>query len=337
MNRSYFRVFALVVGIALILSFIQLPYYITKPGMAQELQPIIEVENGFSEEGSFMLTTVKMGKANPFSYLWAHVSDFHMIYPTEDIRREGESDTEYTNRQLHLMEDSKESAVIVAYNYAKKDVHYKYNGIYVMSLIEGMPAEDKLEPGDRIVKVDGKELQTAEGFIEYVGQKREGDQITLSYQREGNELTTQISIVPFPDNPTKIGVGIALVTDREVTTEPNIVIDTEKIGGPSAGLMFALEIYNQLIEEDMTRGLQIAGTGSIDDAGKVGRIGGISQKIVAADSSGVDIFFAPNEEGIEGSNYKEAIATAKKINTDMKIIPVDYFEDAVKYLETIRE
>ncbi|MBD8068408.1 SepM family pheromone-processing serine protease [Bacillus sp. PS06] len=337
MNKSYFRILTILVGIVVILTFVQLPYYITKPGMAQELHPIIQVEDGYGEEGSFMLTTVRMGKANIFTYLYAKMSEFHMIYPTEDIRREGESDSEYTNRQLHLMEDSQESAVIVAFHHANKKVDYKYNGIYVMSIVAGMPAEGKLKPGDRIYEVDGKQFHTSDEFIEYVSTKEEGEEIQLTIERDGSERSESISISPFPDDPKKVGVGIALVTDREVTTEPEVKIDTEQIGGPSAGLMFSLEIYNQLVEEDITNGYQIAGTGSIDDTGKVGRIGGISQKIVAADSSGVDIFFAPNEEGAKGSNYNEAVATAKKIKSEMKIVPVDTFSDAREYLESIKK
>ncbi len=335
LNKGFVRTFMIGAVLAVLLTFIQLPYYITKPGIAQELHPIIEVENGYDEAGSFMLTTVRMGKANIFTYLWAKTSEFHMIYPKEAIRREGESDAEYTNRQLYLMEGSKESAVTVAYNFANKPISYRYHGIYVMSVVPDMPAEKELKAGDRIYRVDGQDFQTADEFIQYVSNKKEGEQVELTYERDGNELVTFLPIVPFPQDTSKVGVGISLVTDREVITDPNITIDTEKIGGPSAGLMFSLEIYNQLVEEDITRGLKIAGTGSINDQGEVGRIGGISQKIVAADHSNVDIFFAPNEKGSPNSNYVEALDAAKKIKTDMIIVPVDTFEDALQYLKSV--
>jgi PDZ domain-containing protein len=127
------------------------------------------------------------------------------------------------------------------------------------------------------------------------------------------------------------------VTDRELITDPDISLDTNNIGGPSAGLMMTLEIYNQLTEEDYTKGYHVAGTGTIDENGTVGPIGGISQKIVAADKSGAEIFFAPNQNGIAASNYKEAAATAKDIETDMKIVPIDTFDDAVDYLKSLKE
>ena len=114
-------------------------------------------------------------------------------------------------------------------------------------------------------------------------------------------------------------------------------IDAHKIGGPSAGLMFTLEIYNQLVKEDITKGHEIAGTGTINEKGEVGPIGGISQKVVAAHNAGAEIFFAPNENGKEKSNYKDAVKTAKDINTKMKIIPVDTLDDALMYLDKMSE
>ena len=91
-------------------------------------------------------------------------------------------------------------------------------------------------------------------------------------------------------------MGIGLVDDREIISDPKVKIKTESIGGPSAGLMFSLEIYNQLTKNDLTKGHSIAGTGTIDPDGTVGRIGGIDKKVVAADNEGAEIFFAPDDE-----------------------------------------
>ncbi|MFT4416106.1 SepM family pheromone-processing serine protease [Fredinandcohnia humi] len=331
-NKRYIQALLIGIVIAVIGTFIQLPYYVTKPGMAQELDPIINVENGYEEKGEFMLTTIRMGQANIFSFAWAKINKYHKILPINHVRREDESDEEYNNRQLYYMEDSQESAITVAYSYANKPVTVKNHGIYVMKILKGMPAEDSLKPGDRIYAVDGKEVTHQDEFISYVSNKKENDVIKLSIDRNGKEETVTIPIVPFPDQPEKVGIGIELITDQEVITEPKLSIDTEKIGGPSAGLMFSLEIYNQLIEKDLTNGMRIAGTGTIDNDGNVGPIGGIGQKIVAADKSDVDIFFAPNENGAPDSDYREALKTAKDIDSEMKIVPVDTFEDALNYL-----
>lgn len=125
------------------------------------------------------------------------------------------------------------------------------------------------------------------------------------------------------------------MTDRDIVTDPPVRIESDQIGGPSAGLMFALEVYNQLIREDLTKGYRIAGTGTINIDGEVGPIGGISQKVIAAHKAGADIFFAPNERGAKHSNYKEAVKTAKDIGTNMKIVPVDTFDDAVQFLQKL--
>ncbi|HZH61914.1 MAG TPA: SepM family pheromone-processing serine protease [Metabacillus sp.] len=335
-SRTIFRSGLVLAVILLIMSFIKLPFYITQPGMASELESIIKVENGFEdEEGSFSLTTVRFGRANPLTYMWAKLNEFYYIHPLEEIKREDESDKEYMNRQLHMMEISQESAISVAYQKANKKVEYTFHGIYVDGVIKDMPAASVLEVGDRIYKVDSIELQTAEEFIEYVGTKKEGDQVNIMFDREGKQDEAQITLAPFPDQPEKVGLGISLVTDRQMDVEPEIELQTEEIGGPSAGLMMSLEIYNQLTEGDLTRGYQIAGTGTINAEGEVGPIGGISQKIVAADKEGIDIFLAPNGNGNPISNYKEAVETGKKIGTEMKIIPIDSFDEAVEYLQNL--
>lgn len=338
-----------IVVITLCLTFFQLPYYISSPGMATELAPIVKVEGGKEEKGSFSLTTVRIGKANVVQYAWAKVNDYYEVYPEDYIRPDGETDDEYSNRQLHMMENSKEQATVVAYTKAKKDINIKYNGVYVMSVIAGMPAEKVLKTGDRLFSVDNKEMESSEEFINYVSNKQKGDVIKLKLERKGKMMDVEVPLAVFPKEETgekedKVGLGITLVTDRKVDVHPPVQINTEKIGGPSAGLMFSLEIYNQLIDEDLTKGYKIAGTGTIGYDGEVGRIGGIEQKIVAADKSDIEIFFAPNEHGKTRvdengkeilTNYQEALQTAKNIKTNMKIIPVNTFDDAVSYLEKL--
>src|SRR5699024_2694229 len=132
-------------------------------------------------------------------------------------------------------------------------------------------------------------------------------------------------------------IGIKLVTDRHVNVTPKVNFSSGNIGGPSAGLMFALEIYDQLTEEDLTGGLNIAGTGEIDYEGNVHRIGGVDKKVIAAHRKGCDIFFAANENGKKDSNYAVAKQSAEEIDIDMKIIPVDTFEEALTYLKELEK
>jgi Lon-like protease len=335
-KRIYLVAFSIGAIMAVLLTFIKLPYYVTMPGTAQKLDPLVHVKGGDQDDGDFMLTTIRMGRANVISYALAKVRKYYDLYPVEAIKQQGESDEEYTLRQLHMMENSKQTAIAVAYEKAGKPITYKFLGVYVIRVLPDMPASQYLRPGDRIVAVDEKKLQSAEQFIEYVGQKAKGETVKITFERKGKKKTVQLALKPFPENPKRVGIGISLVTDSEIVTNPSVEIKSEEIGGPSAGLMFSLEIYDQLVEEDITKGYTIAGTGTINEKGEVGPIGGISQKIIAADKAGADIFFAPNEKGAKDSNYQEALKTAKDIGTKMKIVPVDTFDDALRYLQTLK-
>ncbi|MGE7876944.1 SepM family pheromone-processing serine protease [Peribacillus muralis] len=337
MNRKmYVRTF-LVVAILLIASALySLPFYVSKPGMAKELEPIIEVSGGDEAKGSFMLTTVRMGRANIYSYLLAKWSKYQELYPENAIRSADETDEEYNIRQLHLMDGSKNNAIKIAYEKAGKEVDYEYLGVYVLDVLEGMPAAKELKAGDQIIQVDDVKFKSAQEFMGYINGKKAGDKVELVYKREETEKKAVLSLQSFKDDPNRVGIGISLDDNRKVTTKPAIAIDSEQIGGPSAGLMFSLEIFNQLTEGDLTKGYDIAGTGTMADDGTVGPIGGIQQKIVAADNSGAEIFFAPNESGAAGSNYEDALIAAKDIGTDMKIVPVDNFDDALAYLNKLK-
>jgi PDZ domain-containing protein len=317
--------------------FYSMPYYVSKPGMAKELAPIITVEGGDKDEGTFMLTTVRMGRANIYSYLQAKIRKYEELYPLDLILNKKETEEEYNARQLHLMDGSKLNAIEVAYRKAGLPVNYKYKGIYVMQVIPNMPADGKLSVGDRIFKVDGQKLASSEKFIEYVSNKQARDQVTLTYLRNKHTKTVTLKLKPFKEDPQKVGIGISLVDDKEIVVDPKVKVNTDEIGGPSAGFMFSLEIYNQLTDGDLTKGYQIAGTGTIEVDGTVGPIGGIEQKIVAADKAGAEIFLAPNEKGIKNSNYKDALKTASEIKTKMKIVPIDTFDEAVSYLEKLKE
>ncbi|MFF2445962.1 SepM family pheromone-processing serine protease [Neobacillus sp. NPDC058068] len=314
-----------------------LPYYVSKPGMAKELGPIITVENGYKDEGNFMLTTVRMGRANIYSYLEAKMRKYEELYPLDMVLNKEETEEEYNVRQLHLMAASKLNAIEVAYRKAGMPIHYNYKGIYVMQVISDMPASGKLQAGDRIFKVDGHQFPSSEEFINYVGKKQAGDKIELTFSRNKATKNVTLSLQQFKEDPKRVGIGISLVDDKDIVVDPKVTVKTDTIGGPSAGLMFSLEIYNQLTKDDLTKGYQIAGTGTIDVDGTVGPIGGIEQKIVAADKAGAEFFLAPNEKGAKNSNYRAAVKTAREIKTKMKIVPIDTFDEAVQYLEKLQE
>ena len=342
-QKKWIRILVIMMILIIGSSFYYLPYYITKPGSAKDLDPMIEVEGGFEDEGKLMLTTVRMGKANIYTYLIASIKKYEHIYPVEEIRSSEETEDEYNVRQLHLMETSKLNAIEVAFQHADKPYSYEYKGVYVLNVYPGMPADEVLKPGDRITAIDGNLFSSSQEFIDYISKKTVGETVGITFTRDGKEQEKQISLAEFSASEGKVGLGIGLVDDKEIITTPKVTMDTEKIGGPSAGLMFSLQLYNELVERDITHGMEIAGTGTISANGTVGRIGGIEQKVIAADKAGVDVFFAPMDiipERIQKSNpdlkpnYEEALKTAEEIGTEMKIVPVKTFEDALEYLDS---
>lgn len=232
---------------------------------------------------------------------------------------------------MFMMENSQHAAMVVAYEAAGKEIEIVPDGVHVIQVEEGLPAEGKVKPGDKITAIDGEKIKDAESLTDYVNEKQKGDVIDLDIERDGETLEEEVDIVPL-ENEDKVGIGIRLVTDETIEAEPEMSFDSGKIGGPSAGLMFSLEVYNQLTEEDITNGSNIVGTGEIDRDGNVLPIGGIDKKVVAADKEGADIFFAPHEGGKQDSNYEVAKETAENIHSEMDVVPVDSFEDALDYL-----
>ncbi|PBB05297.1 SepM family pheromone-processing serine protease [Salimicrobium humidisoli] len=332
-NRKTIIAIVITALITAVLFSYQLPYYVYKPGTAEALDPVIEVDGGYASEGDMHLVTIRGGQATAVQWLLAQFRPYYELMPLEEVRPEGVSEQEYFHAQLQMMETSQEAAQVVAYEAAGKQIDIQYDGVYVMQLVKGMPAADRLQSGDRIVKVDGQEVKESSDLINYVEDKKAGESVSLLIEREKGTLTREVELAPFPDNEEKVGIGISLVTDRSVEVDPEVNVESGEIGGPSAGLMFSLEIYDQLTEYDLTSGKEIAGTGEINYDGEVGKIGGIDKKVVAADEEGASVFFAPNEGGAEDSNYKIAAQTAEDIGTDMKIVPVDTFQEAVDYLK----
>ncbi|MDQ0482777.1 SepM family pheromone-processing serine protease [Guptibacillus hwajinpoensis] len=336
-TKKFTFIWVMIIVVVAAFTFINLPYYVTTPGEAKELDDVINVDGGSEDKGGFMLTTVRVGQANLIQYVWAQFNEYHELIPEELIKREGETDEQYHQRQLDVMANSQTSATIVAYQAADKEIEITNNGVLVTGVIDGMPADGKLKIGDLITRVDDKNIKTTEELLDKLGTYSKSETVNIAFDREGNKKEVEVGFSSFPEpyntEKGKVGVGITgPVTSTSIETDPTIDIKTDQIGGPSAGLMFSLEIYNQLTKEDWTKGYEIAGTGTINEEGEVGPIGGIKQKIVAADSSGAEIFLAP----VAHSNYDDAMEAAEDIKTEMKIVPIETFQDAIDYLKQLK-
>lgn len=337
--------------IACVLFLVPLPYYIYKPGSAEEIKPMVVLHEGAAgasdEKGTFMLTTVRAENARIATYLIAMVHPYHEVGLKEAAYQPGESQNEYTQRQVYVMKSSQSDAIQAAYLHAKIPYKISGDGVMVLRFVEGTLAADVLKSGDTIVKLDDTPITSTSELQERLSKNKPGDTVTITYLRGDKTLTSELKLSSLKDNDGKdtgrVGLGILNPADLQSIKpeDPNMEVNVNvgAIGGPSAGLMFSLEIFNQLVQEDITKGYRIAGTGTITPKGQVGAIGGIQHKIVAADREGAEIFFAPadytTESGARYTNYSDAVKRAKQIGTKMKIVPVSTMDDALTYLATL--
>lgn len=334
-GRGFSWLLALVSVVLGLAFFVPTNYYVTRPGSAIALAPMIEVEGGKKDEtGSFMLTTVRMGEANLAWYVYAQLSPDAELLEKELVVSKGENNEDFVRREQAVMDHSQNIAEAVAFRLAGFDVKVEKQGVWVMGTLEGLPARQALKIGDVITAVDGKRTAEAKDLLQILAKKRAGDSAEITFTRDGQEAKTVLTLVPLPESKS-VGIGVRPDNKQNIVIPKKVNIASQGIGGPSAGLMMTLEIYDQLNKEtDLTKGYQIAGTGTISLDGSVGRIGGINHKVVAADKAGAEIFFAPEDTLGANSNYEEALATAKRIGTTMRVVPIKTVGDAVAYLNT---
>jgi PDZ domain-containing protein len=321
--------------------FQPIPFYMEVPGRAFGLDEMVEVNQEFSDDpGEFYITTVGIQQVTPMTALTS-------ILPYRDLFSEQElfgdqNFEEYDVIQQYNMTSSSNTAIQVAFEAANQPYELEYNGVYVLQVLDESDFSDDLQVGDTVTAVDGQAFQSSHEFIDYVSNLEVGQTIEITYERNGEEHTATGDLIVLESGMPGIGIGLADNTSLE--TDPPVEIHAGGIGGPSAGLMFSLQIYNQLTEENILGDYHIAGTGTISPDGEVGRIGGIEKKVVAADEEGVDYFLAPDDEiPAEISeifpdirpNYDAAAETAEAIDSEMDVIPVKTFADALEFLEQL--
>lgn len=332
----WLSIILLVVGICFL---IHVPYYAMQPGEAIDTGTVISVDDGYTEKaGDFFLTTVAMKQANIFDYLLAKVNKKIELVPEKEVLAEDENDEQYEQQQVANMLESQHSAVIAAFHQSKKPYRVTYKGVEVLGVTPG--AKNHFKTGDIIQSIDGKPTVTTHQLMNLFKTKKAGDTVSVGLLRADKKVTAKATLISLDTGNNKekrIGLGF-LPMDRllSLSSNPKVNFKTNNIGGPSAGLMFTLEILNQLNSKDLTKGYEIAGTGTISPTGEVGQIGGIQHKIAAAVKKDAGIFFAPKDI-YEGDN-NEAIAkkTAKELGAEMKIVPVATLQEAIDYLNKLK-
>lgn len=352
-NRSRYRIAAriavsslLALALCYVLVLMPLPYYIFQPGSAEPVGPMIEMkQDGYPEKGAFLLTTVSVSRTNVLNYMYARLRAYE-IRPQTDVRKAGETDKEYNQRQEYVMLDSQSSAIQAAYRKAGVPYRIVDVGVTVLRTMPGMPAHGVLEPGDYVTELDGKPVKRSADVFSSLENRKAGDEVRIGYKRGETvrTATLKLAMLPREEGQTKERAGIGfepadVQTVRAEQEEKQVAVKAGEIGGPSAGFMFAMEIYNRLTPEDITKGYRIAGTGTIDAEGHIGVIGGIRHKVVAASREKADFFFAPKdwyppagEPSEPVKNASDAADQAQKIGSRMKVVPVATMDEALAYL-----
>jgi PDZ domain-containing protein len=188
-----------------------------------------------------------------------------------------------------------------------------------------------LQPGDVIVGVDGEPVALAADATSRIGGHGPGDEVRLSVERaatpDAGHEDVVATLVAHPQDPSRGFLGVNVQTDELRYDFPvDVKIASERIGGPSAGLAFTLEVLDVLTDGDLTGGLDVAATGEILDGGAVGPVGGVAQKAVAVERAGVDVFLVPSSE----------VELARKYaSDDLRIEPVDTLDDALAVLDEL--
>jgi PDZ domain-containing protein len=322
---------------------ISMPYYALSPGPVSDVSDYIQVEDpSGTTEGELFFLTVSLQEVNVLEWVAAKLDARVDLAPRENIRPVGVSQEELRTQNLNLMERSKEDATFVALDYLGYEVTYNGSGALITSTIDGSAADGVLETGDVIIAVEGEEVEFSTDAVDLISGRSPGDELVLTIERtsadDGGVETVDVPLVlgayrfvdeegNVLDDPDRGMVGVLLGNaEVEVIFPVDVKIDSQNIGGPSAGLMFALEIIDSLTDEDLTKGRRIAGTGTINADGEVGSIGGIRQKTYGAIDAGAEYILVPS------GNYADAVDAA---GDDITVVEVSNIQDAMTFLASL--
>jgi PDZ domain-containing protein len=223
------------------------------------------------------------------------------------------------------MSDSQKVAPYVALKLLGYKPTARSGGVTILAVDSKAPASKVLQPNDVITAVDGTGIRTVAELRAQLARKRPGDQIRLRYRRERRSLEATLRTIADPTAPKQALVGITASDNLQVKLPVNVSIDAQGIGGPSAGLAFALDILQEL-GRNVTHGRRVAATGELALDGSVLPIGGVKQKTLGVRRAGVDVFLVP-----AGDNAREA----RKYADGIRIIPVENVRQALRALATL--
>ena len=341
-RRFSVGVWALVIALValLVLSFLPTGFVIQRQGPVVntlgsaentdgEEVPLISVSGAetYPTAGALDLTTVQIAGNRERTPSWfelamAWFDPSQAVLPIDQVFPAGTTTEQRNEENAALMVDSQKEATAAALTQLGYEVR---SHVGVGALTEESPSSGILEVGDEIVSADGTPIGDTAQLLSVINDGG-GDPVELVIRRGDAERTVTVTPVrsETADGPVWI---IGITTARDFDFPIDVTIQLDRIGGPSAGQMFALGIIDTLTPGELNGGEQVAGTGTIDSAGTIGPIGGIRQKLYGALDAGADYFLAPQR------NCDEVVG---HIPGDLRVIPVASLDDSLAALDAIR-
>lgn len=308
----------------------QLPYYTLSPGSVRETASYISVQGAPSypdQDGAIDYLTVSVRQGTPFDLLRGWVDPAVEVVPAEQVLG-NQSPGENRQFNLQLMANSKDAATYQALRRMGYEIPSSGTGAAIAAVDPAVPAATVLSPGDVVVSADGQPVTLNQDLIRIVSGRPPGDVVQLGVQPfEGGDTTVvSATLVARADDPQRAMLGVTTFT-RDLTFDfpVQVTIDSGSVGGPSAGLAFTLGILDALTPESLTGGRNVATTGTMELDGRVGPVGGVQQKVVAARRAGVELMMVPTIE----------IDEARRFAGGLRIEPVDDLDQALAVLATL--
>ena len=314
---------------------VPVPYVTMSPGPTVDVlaevegEEIVQVDGHqrYDTEGRLELTTIKLTgpdqRVSLGEALTAWFDSSRAVYPKEAFYAPDESKQDVETQSSVQMVSSQDTAVAVALS----ELDYELDQVTeVLAVTPGSPAEGKLRVRDQLVSVNGTGVTGATDVAKLVRTTPAGEAATFVVRRNGDTRTVVVTPEPSEDDPDVPVVGVVVGPSYDFPFDVSVNID-ERIGGPSAGLIFSLAVYDTLTPGALTGGAPVSGTGTIAEDGSVGPIGGIQQKIIAAAESGAELFLVPPDNC-------ESAMTVGLDDEEMRLVKAPTMHSAVESIES---
>lgn len=301
--------------------------YLLLPDVAKPLADKVKVEGEQPHPpGAIYYVDVVVRKASLLEELASIARpDGADLVPEHALVAPGSNFGERRRQNLRQMDRSQEVAAAVALRELGYDVEAEQEGALVVAVADDAPAAGKIEPTDVVVGVDGKAVKTPDDLRRLIGTREPGESVRLRVRRDDATQVIEVGTVASSEETGRPIVGIQVEQSSNIRLPIDVEIDLGGVGGPSAGLAFALDIVEEL-RGNVDRGLEVAATGAIELDGDVVSVGGVKQKVIGARRTGADVFLVP-----AGDNAEEARQHAG----DLQVIAVESFGQALRALATL--